>query len=217
MKENGLKTNISASIPEIEAVIFDFDGTLYDKKKFVIRLIFNNKRHLFLFKNERKTRKFFRGIQFPTPELYSVQFFNCFSNQFKLKKHTPSFLKKWYYEQYMPAFIRILQKHYTARPEVEGLFEWLHEQNIKFAVLSEYPCVGERMRAIGIEPAFNGIFEIPCYSCEDFGSLKPNKIPFLEVAKRLNVAPEKVLVIGDKDETDGYGAKRAGMKFFKVV
>jgi HAD superfamily hydrolase (TIGR01549 family) len=216
MKENRLKINISALIPEIEAIIFDLDGTLYDKQKFVIRLIFNNIKYLFLFRNERRTRKLFRGTQFPTPELYIAQFFNSFSSQFKSKKYSPAFLKKWYYEQYMSAFIQILQRHYTARPEVEGIFEWLHERNIKFAVLSEYPCVAERMCAIGLDPAFNGKIEIPCYSCEDFGSLKPNKIPFLEVAKRLDVAPEKVLVIGDKDETDGRGAKNAGMWFLKI-
>ncbi|MDR1583097.1 MAG: HAD hydrolase-like protein [Prevotellaceae bacterium] len=36
------------------------------------------------------------------------------------------------------------------------------------------------------------------------------------MAKCLNAAPEKVLVIGDKDETDGRGAKNAGMWFLKI-
>ncbi|MDR1346058.1 MAG: HAD family hydrolase [Bacteroidales bacterium] len=208
--------NILEASPSIEAVIFDFDGTLYDKKWFALRLIANNITNLFLLQNERKTRKELRGAGFGNSELFYAQFFQCFSRQFKNRKYSPAFLKEWYFEEYMLSLIQILQKYYHARSDAKPLFELLHEQNIKFAVLSDYPCVAERMRAIGIEPAFNGKFEIACYACEDFGALKPNKIPFLEVARQLNTAPEKILVVGDKNETDGQGAKNAGMRFLDV-
>ena len=38
-----------------------------------------------------------------------------------------------------------------------------------------------------------------------------------DIARELGVAPGRVLVIGDRDDTDGEGARRSGMPFSLVV
>lgn len=45
------------------------------------------------------------------------------------------------------------------------------------------------------------------------GRLKPYPDGYLEAARRLDVPPERCLVIGDRDDADGEAARRAGMGF----
>ena len=53
-------------------------------------------------------------------------------------------------------------------------------------------------------------------SSESFGALKPAPRPFLEIAAKLNISPENILVIGDRNDTDGLGAESAKMKFIQT-
>jgi len=197
-----------------EAIIFDLDGTLYNKKKFVRRLLFRNIFDIFIIKNERKTRKIIKTKSFDTSEEYYCCFFEIFSNQFKNKKFTIYFLRKWYFNKYLPEFVKILKKHYQLRYGVNEIFELLYKKNIKLSVLSNYPFVVEKMQALGIE---SDKYEIQCFSSENFGALKPNVRPFLELAKILDVESKNILVVGDKIETDGIGAINSNMKFLQIV
>lgn len=45
---------------------------------------------------------------------------------------------------------------------------------------------------------------------------KPERAPFQEALRRLGTAPERTLVIGDNPLTDGLGAERAGLRFWRA-
>jgi FMN phosphatase YigB (HAD superfamily) len=94
---------------------------------------------------------------------------------------------------------------------VQELFR-LFESPLRLAVYSDYPFLKERVEALGLcpNPA------IPLYGPESFGAQKPAARPFLRIAGDLGVAPKEILVIGDRDETDGLGAFNAGMRFFRL-
>ena len=51
---------------------------------------------------------------------------------------------------------------------------------------------------------------------ESYGGLKPIGAPFLDLADKMNTSPDKVLVIGDRDDTDGQGARLANMPFVLI-
>jgi beta-phosphoglucomutase-like phosphatase (HAD superfamily) len=66
------------------------------------------------------------------------------------------------------------------------------------------------MEAIGLDAGP----EVPLYGPESFGAQKPATRPYLRIAGTLGLSPEEILVIGDREETDGLGAFKAGMRFF---
>jgi HAD superfamily hydrolase (TIGR01549 family) len=196
----------------IDAVIFDFDGTLYDKKHFAVRLLCQNIRDIPVIRAERKTRNRLKGIDFLSSDNFYKNFFEKMSDALRNKKYTADFLRKWYFEKYLVALTNTLQNCYNARNGADSMFEMLAAAKIKIAVFSDYAVVAERMSAIGLN-----YLNILLFNAEEFGALKPCSRPFLEITKKLQVSPAKTLVIGDRKDTDVVGAKDAGMKFLHLV
>ena len=112
--------------------------------------------------------------------------------------------------------VRILKKHYKPRPgAIELLSRFDTEVSSgkvipRIAVYSDYPFLKERLDVLGFNPGKS----ILLYGPESFGAQKPATRPFTSIAKDLGAEPEEVLVIGDRDDTDGVGAFNAGMRFF---
>ncbi|MDR2868512.1 MAG: HAD family phosphatase [Bacteroidales bacterium] len=209
-----MRCNNCPFFENIDAVIFDFDGTLYDKKWFAWRLLTQNIKDVFLIRAERKTRNQMKGIDFLSAADFYENFIKMMSIALKNKKYTVPFLKNWYFEHYLTMLTHTLKKYYTARVGVENLFDSLTQSNIKIAVFSDYSAVAERMSAVGLNCQNKNI---ALFSAEEFGALKPAPRPFLEIAKQWQVNPKKTLVIGDRTDTDGIGAKNAGMKFLLLI
>jgi FMN phosphatase YigB (HAD superfamily) len=151
-------------------------------------------------------RKELKGADFQTPEAYYTEFFEGLSRR---TGKSAAALRSWYFERYMPNMCRILEKKYKARPWVLEVFDALKEAGIKFAVYSDYPNVAERLRAVGLPPDRCGAL----YGPDTFGALKPAPRPFFTIARDLHCAPGDTLVIGDREDTDGDGARACGMRF----
>jgi HAD superfamily hydrolase (TIGR01549 family) len=194
----------------IKGIIFDFDGTLFDNFMFGFNLIAANPLNMFRVWKERLIRKRFAGRDFMTPENYYRVFF---AEMGKICLRSPEQIRNWYFNRYMPRMVRVIRNHYQYRPGVQELFRRVEAQGtLRLAVYSDYPLLKERMEALGLCPSP----AIPLYSPGSFGAQKPAARPFLRIARDLGVAPKEVLVIGDRDETDGLGAFNAGMRFFRL-
>jgi len=193
----------------IKGIIFDFDGTLFDNSLIAFRLVAANPFASLRLFNERLVRHRFAGRDFQTPEKYYRAFFSELGKAC-LKK--PERMRNWYFNFYMPRMIRILKRHYHPRPGLKELMLRLGspESALKAAVYSDYPVLFERMEALGLEHSQH----IHLYGPESFGAQKPAPRPFLQIAKKFNLQPEEILVIGDREDTDGLGAFNAGMRFF---
>jgi beta-phosphoglucomutase-like phosphatase (HAD superfamily) len=201
--------------PEVRALIFDLDGTLYDSKNIARRLILARPFDALLVGAERRTRKMFAGRVYDSAESYYREFFLEFSRQ--ACSSAPR-VRRWYFETYLPLMIRVLKEHYRPRPLAAELFAALESgenrwgRKIPFAVYSDYPLTGERLRALGLDPGPGGRL----YGPEDLGAQKPAAAPFLRIAEDLGSLPGNTLVAGDRDDTDGAGARAAGMGYFRV-
>jgi HAD superfamily hydrolase (TIGR01549 family) len=100
----------------------------------------------------------------------------------------------------------------NGRPGINETLQALRDKNIQIAVLSDYDCVKERLINLNIDPRHFSITT----SCEASGALKPSPRPFLQIANSWGIAPSQLLVVGDRSDTDGAAAKRAGMDFVRI-
>jgi putative hydrolase of the HAD superfamily len=80
----------------------------------------------------------------------------------------------------------------------------LAARGVRQVVLSDHPA-REKLRALGLEGAFEQVFE-----GEALGWLKPSPRLFQVVVEALGVAPDELLHVGDREDTDGAGARAAG-------
>ena len=187
----------------MKAVIFDLDGTLYDKSGLARRLVWNQLRRgrLALLKREREVRKDLRGKHFESEEAFYDAFFARFDR--------PELARNWYFEEYMPDMVAILRKHYRIAPWVETTMLELRTHGRKVAVFSDYGSVQRKLEAIGFRLSWaDYLFEAPA-----LGGLKPCKKSFVKICKEMQLQPSECLMVGDRTDTDGKGARSVGMAF----
>ena len=197
---------------DVKAVIFDLDGTLYNFKWLPLRLIWALPNDFLRIKADRDVRKKLKDSDFGTPEAYKEEYSKKMSKLLNFKKHDAL---NWYSNRYMGTMCFLLNRYYSCRPRLAEVFSELHKKGIKIAVFSDYPRVKQRIRALDFsDETISQISGI--YSAEDFGSQKPAIRPFLEIAEHLEVKPENCLVIGDRDDTDGDGARNTNMEFIQI-
>ena len=200
-------------LENIQAVIFDFDGTLYDFKGLPKNLCLASIPNLLKINAVQKTRKTLKGKEFKTLQDYENEFFSVLKQLGKFK--TSEKAKNWYNNLYMQKMILVLSKKYKKRDGLLDLIKCLKSKNIKVVVYSDYRMLKDRLKAVKFTDEelsyFDGFF-----ASEDFACLKPAKNGFLQLAKNIGVSPENCLVVGDRADTDGKGAADSGMKFIQI-
>lgn len=199
-------------LSNIKAVIFDLDGTLYDSRWLPVRLIWALAMDVFRVKADRDVRNKLKGIDFGSPEAYKAEYSRLVAKRTNLK---PKDALNWYSNRYVGTMSYLLKRYYPSRPHAAEVFADLHGKGIKLAVFSDYPRIHQRMRALDFTNETLAMISGE-YSAEDFGAQKPSPRPFLEIARQLGVLPEECLVVGDRDDTDGEGARKSGMQFVQI-
>ncbi|MGM0462132.1 MAG: HAD family hydrolase [Fibrobacterota bacterium] len=192
----------------IRAVLFDFDGTLYAMKG-VYKIIFASlcfPRISYLPKYMR-IRQYFRGRDFGD----SQAMHEAFCREFE-KRYGITDADYWIKNSFSTSFIKTLYLMRN-RKEYTHILRQLKKRGIQRVLFSDFGLIESRLRALGIAPDnFDYIL-----SAEDIGALKPAARTFQTVADQLKgIAPEEILVVGDRDDTDGAAACAAGMPFLKV-
>lgn len=190
----------------VKAVVFDVDGTLFDKSKLPLHLILADPLYMFILNNERKERKSLAGVWFGDERTY----YETLYGKVAIRSRISSKRVKWWYEhRYMPAMVRVLKRHYRLREWVPELLPQLRAQGIKVALFSDYGCVEERLAALGFDPSWADLVT----DAPSMGGLKPCKESLLAVCRHLGVEPSETLMVGDRDDLDGESARRCGMRF----
>lgn len=200
-------------ISRFKAVIFDFDGTLYDNTGISKTLVLTALPDAFKMAAERKTHKEFLGRDEGTPQKLREAFYKQAA---KRAFTSPQKFGEWYQKCYLSFLQSALKnRRYHARENIEELFATFKAAGIKIAVYSEYERVKERMLSCGIGEKAVSLCD-GFFSHDNFGCMKPAARGFLQIASKFGVLPAQCLVVGDRDNTDGQGARNAGMGFIQI-
>jgi putative hydrolase of the HAD superfamily len=104
------------------------------------------------------------------------------------------------YRGWEPIFKKI-----SLYPHAADTLNAIKAGGIKLGLLSDFP-PEEKLRNLGI----SGLWDTVLCS-ETIGALKPDPLPFGELARRMGFPPEEILYVGNSFSYDVLGAKKAGM------
>ncbi len=197
-------------LDNIECVVFDLDGTLYNKRHLPLRMVLADWRHLRLLRAERAARKQLAGRYFGSADaLYEA----LFTTMSKSTGKSVEVVQKWYNEVYMPTMVRIIGKYHPLTDFACENLKLFKEKDIRIVVFSDYGFVNEKLAALQLSTTD---YPLSTYSAPEMGGLKPCKEAFENLLRTLQVKPENVLMVGDRLDTDGAGAASVGMPFYQV-
>ena len=187
-------------LKEIEAIIFDVDGTLIDSM-----WIWENIDELFLEKYHlEKPEGFHEGMEGMSYSETAQYFLDLFPSL----PHTREELEQEWYD--------MAYEIYTTQMELKkGAYEFIktmHEKGIKLGIATS----NNRQLAEGTLSHNKVLDDIDViWTAGEAGAGKPNPVVYLNVARDLGVAPEKCLVF--EDVSNGIlSGKNAGMKVCAV-
>ncbi len=192
-----------------DAWLVDLDGTLYVgpgvKCMMALELLVLGPRHLKLLRQFRREHERLRGSDtrgYPDP--FRTQLHETATATGQSVTAVQRVVAEWMFDRpgkWLRLFRRRSLLHELARFRASGG---------RIALVSDYPAE-QKLLAMGIHHCFdvvvaNGESLVPL-------ALKPDPTIFLEAARRLQVAPERCLVIGDRADADGVAAAAANMTF----
>ena len=193
----------------IRLVVFDLDGTMYDKKGLACRMFFAAFRDWRLMLAERRTRKLLRGQWFENEDRFYDAYFKTMTTICNLSTDK---LQTWYFDRYMPLMVELIRKKHRPSEWLANFINICKENSVQLVVLSDYGHVAEKLDALGVDKKhFDWLISAP-----ELGGLKPAPQILLQILEREKIAPEQCLVVGDREDTDGQLAQSVGA-FFQLV
>ena len=191
----------------VKTVIFDLDGTLYPMtKRFKPLFALFSFPHSLKLPKYMKLRDKYRGEEWSDAKELKATIYRDVEELLGVKSG-----EKWHDKVLYPAFFKAI-KYSKPRSRLKELITTLKERGYQLVVLSDFGCVEERVEALGLDISlFSHLL-----SSEDLGGFKPNRRPFEELLKITGAEAESTLMVGDRDDTDGAGARKMGIEFIEV-
>ncbi|MGB9599201.1 MAG: HAD family hydrolase [Myxococcota bacterium] len=184
---------------EIKAVTFDMDGTLYNSARLLIKILPE------VLKNRRFIVEFYR-----VRESLRREGFKGDIRREVIKRLSHKLIIAESDIEYMidETIYRLFASRIDRRLLFKGLrdfIDMLKANDVRLGIISDFP-IEEKLMRLGLyfEP-WRALI-----NTEDIGALKPSIEPFQRAAELLAVEPGHILHIGDREDSDVAGAKRAG-------
>ena len=99
---------ICANIPNSQLVIFDLDGTLYEKRQLSLHMVLHALCDVRKMQAERKTRASIKGVWLGDEQTFYSTFFQGLA---KLIGASPEEAQQWYEQRYMPLMVKTIGRY----------------------------------------------------------------------------------------------------------
>lgn len=186
--------------PEIKAVAFDIDGTLYSNFRLYIKIAFYFFKNLKFFMSYNRVRKVLHKTAV-LPDFFEYQG-RLLAEELGVDKETAKqLIEENVYKGLEPYFADL-----KPFPHIKETFEKFKEAGLKLGILSDFP-PEQKGNIWGTAPLCDVIM-----GSEKTGALKPSIYTFGSLARELGVDPENILYVGNSISSDVKGAKAAGMQ-----
>jgi FMN phosphatase YigB (HAD superfamily) len=197
----------------IRGITFDVDGTLYAPKGLAWPMFVRAFSHKGLLRHLRvgaKVRDELRGRDFADAAALLAEEARIAGERFDVPADKARALMD-------DAFDRVLCEVLAKRRRQSGatiaraVVDDVVARGIRIAAISDRR-VDDKLTAMGMR-------DLPWaarISADDTGVLKPSPVPFQRALAAMGVAASEAAHVGDRDDTDGAGARAAGMRFVHV-
>ena len=186
--------------PEIKAVAFDIDGTLYPDSRLYIRMAFYFVKNLKFFLHYNKIRKILHRTAV-LADFFEYQG-RLLAEELSISNdEAKKMIEEKVYKGLEPFFVNL--KPY---PYIKETFEKFKAKGLKLGILSDFP--PEQKKDIwGTAPLCDVVM-----GSEKTGALKPSIYTFGSLIAELDLPAENILYVGNSISSDVKGAKAAGMQ-----
>ncbi|HVU04480.1 MAG TPA: HAD family hydrolase [Polyangiaceae bacterium] len=197
---------------EHEAWLVDLDGTLYRplpvKAAMAAELLLFGASAVRILRRFRHAHEELRADGVAGEDPYRAQIELTARDLGRSPDEVSRLVTEWMHERPGPWIKRFLRRSLLA--EIRSF----RERGGKTALVSDYPA-RKKLAAAGVADLFDEVVA----SGEPGGPprLKPDPAGYLLAAERLGVAPERSLVIGDREDADGAAARAAKMAFRRIA
>ena len=190
---------------EIDLVVFDVDGTLYDQRRLRLAMLGQLLAHAWRSRSmdALSTLRTFRHVRealgdTPGPSFLEAQY----AQTARLHDKTPEEVRLLATEWIEQRPLSLLAD--CRYPCVDMLFAGLRQEGKQIAVFSDYPAV-DKLAALGLRAD-----SVVCATDPHIARLKPDPAGLLEIMRLAGVVPQRTLMIGDRADRDGAAARQAG-------
>jgi FMN phosphatase YigB (HAD superfamily) len=189
----------------IDAIAFDLDGTLYPLHGLGVRYLWHAFPHLRDVRVARASREDLRGRVFSLRDGFLDAEAQIFAERTGCAvADAPARITR----VMDTALVRTLRPSTSTIALLQEL-----AARVPIAIVSDRGAIESKLRALGL-------LHIPfasTLSAEDVGALKPDAALLHETARRLGVSAQRIVVVGDRDDTDGAMARNAGAAFLHAA
>jgi len=199
----------ASSRPPLAGIVFDLDGTLYDKRaleRFMIRRLLRSLRRLDRY---TKVRSSLAGIDRGS---YSALHEEALRRLAVSTKGRASW-RRWIGEVYDPMIREGMIRAVDPYPGVRAMLAELRDAGIRLGLVSDYRGIAQRLSALGIDPA---AFDVRLET-EELGAMKPAARIVERTLEGMDLPGEAMMMVGDRAFTDLRFAEAAGMEFVGVL
>ena len=192
----------------VRGVVFDLDGTLYDKRPlewFMVRELLLGLPRLLRY---TKVRTGLAGADHGSGEAIARVTLERLADS----PAAQAKWARWIRERYEPTLIRGLREASALYPGVVELLAGLRAAGLRLGLVSDYRGVPERLAALGLDA---GAFDFVLVT-EEIGAMKPARRMIEATLAGMQLQGPELLMVGDRDFTDQRFAEAAGMQFLGV-
>jgi HAD superfamily hydrolase (TIGR01549 family) len=189
----------------LRGVVFDLDGTLYDKRALEWFMVRSMPLSLLRLLKYTRVRTSLAGLDCASGEAIA---------RLTLERLGGDVMtwQRWIREQYEPAVVRGLQQAAALYPGVPELLGRLRAAGLRLGLVSDYRGVPDRLAALGLK---GDDFDYVLVT-EEQGAMKPAARMAAATLAGMQLPGAAMVMVGDRAFADERFAAAAGMRFLGV-